>query len=138
NGGKPLPALAFFHIPLNEYGEMVHFNAKRIGDRGENECPGQLNPGMFLAMVESNDVMGIFTGHDHVNDYIGLWKGVALGYGRFSGTKTTYVKEPHGARLIELSASGGREFKTWIRLRSGEKCHDIQVPKDLIPEQKKA
>jgi len=137
NGGTPLPSLAFFHIPLNEYGEMVHFKGKMIGDRKEDECPGAANSGMFLAMLESRDVMGVFVGHDHVNDYVGLWKNVALGYGRFSGTKTTYVKEPHGSRIIELSPSGGRSFKTWIRLRGGEKIHEIQIPQDLIAEKKK-
>ncbi|MDR1494393.1 MAG: metallophosphoesterase family protein [Planctomycetaceae bacterium] len=137
NGGKPLPALAFFHIPLNEYGEMIHFRAKTIGERKENECPGAANSGMFLAMLECGDVMGTFVGHDHLNDYLGLWKGVALGYGRFSGTKTTYVKEPHGARILEISNSGERSFKTWIRLRGGEKLFNAVVPQDLIEKKEK-
>ncbi|MDR1963244.1 MAG: metallophosphoesterase family protein [Planctomycetaceae bacterium] len=134
NNNTPLPALAFFHIPLNEYGEMIHYKSKTLGDRGENECPGVANSGMFLAMLESGDVMGVFVGHDHVNDYIGLWRGIALGYGRFSGTKTTYVKEPHGSRIIELFNSKERSFQTWIRLRGGEKIQDVQVPKDLLEE----
>ncbi|MDR0610444.1 MAG: metallophosphoesterase family protein [Planctomycetaceae bacterium] len=132
NNGQPFPALAFFHIPLCEYGEMIHFKGKIIGERKEKECSGAVNSGMFLAMLECRDVMGTFVGHDHLNDYIGLRHGVALGYGRFSGTKTTYVKEPHGARIIEISNSGERSFKTWIRLRGGEIIHEIQVPQDLI------
>ncbi|MDR1486258.1 MAG: metallophosphoesterase [Planctomycetaceae bacterium] len=132
NSNKPFPALAFFHIPLNEYAEMIHFKkSKIIGERKENECCGAVNSGMFLAMLESRDVMGIFVGHDHVNDYVGLHHGVALGYGRFSGTKTTYVKEPHGARIIELNNSGNRSFKTWIRLRNGEIINNAQIPNDL-------
>jgi hypothetical protein len=136
NGGKPLPALAFFHIPLNEYGEMIHFQVKTIGERKENECPGAANSGMFLAMRECGDVMGTFVGHDHLNDYLGLWKGVALGYGRFSGTKTTYTKEPHGARIIEISNSGERSFQTWIRLRGGEKLFNVTVPQNWIETKK--
>jgi hypothetical protein len=135
NGGQPLPALAFFHIPLNEYGEMIHFkdHEKRLvlGERNEMECPGALNSGMFMAMRESGDVMGVFVGHDHVNDYIGVRNGIALGYGRWSGTKTTYGNLRHGSRIIELSASGERSFKTWIRLRGGEKVTELQVPQDL-------
>ncbi|MDR3198969.1 MAG: metallophosphoesterase family protein [Planctomycetaceae bacterium] len=149
NNGQPFPALAFFHIPLCEYAEMIHFNGsehwshktlllcdgkmvpfkgKIIGDRKEYEGTG-VNSGMFLAMLECRDVMGTFVGHDHRNDYIGLRHGIALGYGRCSGT---YIPELHGARLIEISNSGERSFKTWIRLYGGEKIHDIQVPQHLI------
>ncbi|MDR2346709.1 MAG: metallophosphoesterase [Planctomycetaceae bacterium] len=131
NENKPLPALAFFHIPLNEYAEMIHFKNKIIGERNENECCGLVNSGMFLAMLESRDIMGIFVGHDHVNDYVGLRHGIALGYGRFSGTKTTYVKEPHGSRIIEINNSGKRTFVTWIRLRNGEIIHKAEIPKDF-------
>ncbi|MDR1479840.1 MAG: metallophosphoesterase family protein [Planctomycetaceae bacterium] len=131
NGNKPLPSLAFFHIPLNEFAEMVHFKNKIIGDRGEAECCGAINSGMFLSMVESGGVLGVFVGHDHVNDYVGLRHGVALGYGRFSGTKTTYVKEPHGARVIELNNTDPNSFKTHIRLRTGESIHQTQIPADF-------
>jgi hypothetical protein len=136
NNNNPQPALAFFHIPLNEYAEMVHFKNKIIGERGEDECCGAVNSGMFLAMLECQDVMGIFVGHDHVNDYIGLKHGVALGYGRFSGTKTTYVKEPHGSRIIEINNSKTRTFKTWIRLRGGKIIHETQIPNDLNTDKK--
>ncbi|MDR0870474.1 MAG: metallophosphoesterase family protein [Planctomycetaceae bacterium] len=149
NGGKPIPALAFFHIPLNEYGEMIHFKTfineqnatvkprgKNIiaGVRNEWECPGAVNSGMFAAMLECGDVMGTFVGHDHVNDYVALHNGIALGYGRWSGTKTTYGsdKMKHGSRIIELKKGGERSFKTWVRVRGGEKIADIQVPQDLL------
>jgi 3',5'-cyclic AMP phosphodiesterase CpdA len=149
NGGQPVPALAFFHIPLNEYGEMIHFKTvineqdttvkprgKNVifGVRQEKECPGAVNSGMFAAMLESGDVLGTFAGHDHVNDYVALHNGIALGYGRWSGTKTTYGadKMTHGSRLFELAKDGGRSFRTWVRVRGGEKVADIQVPQDLI------
>ncbi|GHT11121.1 phosphohydrolase [Planctomycetales bacterium] len=148
NGGQPIPALAFFHIPLNEYGEMILYktfintendNVKPrgkniiVGVRQEHECPGAINSGMFLAMKESGDVMATFVGHDHVNDYVALHNSIALGYGRWSGTKTTYGSDEitHGSRLFELSKDGGRSFKTWVRVRGGEKIAEIQVPQDL-------
>ncbi|MDR3233919.1 MAG: metallophosphoesterase family protein [Planctomycetaceae bacterium] len=142
NGGKPVPALAFFHIPFNEYCEMIHFKVRDkrtlIGTRYEDECPGAVNSGMFLAMRECGDTVGTFVGHDHVNDYIGLWYGIALTYGRWSGTKTTYGgdKKIHGSRLIELSKDGGRTFRTWIRQRGGEKFDEISVPQDLTAKPK--
>jgi 3',5'-cyclic AMP phosphodiesterase CpdA len=161
NGGVPVPALAFFHIPLNEYGEMIHhqailategmteYNAGKImrtkkdsrtglnsiliGKRFEIECPGAVNSGMFYAMWSQKDVMGTFAGHDHVNDYIGLYQDIALAFGRWSGTKTTYGSKymTHGSRLIELTKDGGRTFKTRIRQRGGEVFYPVNVPQDL-------
>ena len=79
NGGKPLPALAFFHIPVPEYNEAASDeNAILRGTRMEEACAPKLNTGMFTAMKESGDVMGIFVGHDHDNDYAVMWKGILL------------------------------------------------------------
>ena len=160
NGGKPIPALAFFHIPLNEFGEMIHHQAilsseiteyqagailgtKRdyrtdlesilVGQRFEIECPGAFNSGMFYAMGAQRDIMGVFVGHNHTNDYIGLNQGIALAYGRCSGSQTTYGGQyvTPGARLIELSNEGERSFRTWIRQRGGETFCDVMVPDGL-------
>ena len=109
-GGVPLPALAFFHIPLLEYGEGRIIS----GTRGENECPGLLNTGMFAAFVEGGDVHATFAGHDHSNDYIVEKNGIYLAYGRFSGRNTTYHSLPFGARVIELT-QGDYGLRTWVR-----------------------
>lgn len=69
NDGKPLPALAFIHIPLPEYTQAWEsLETKRYGERNEKECSPNLNSGMFTNMLECGDVMGMFAGHDHVND----------------------------------------------------------------------
>ncbi|GHT38665.1 metallophosphatase [Bacteroidia bacterium] len=113
NGNKPLPALAFFHIPLLEYDNVLARKAPTtVGDYGEPTCPGLLNTGMFAAMVEMGDVMGTFCGHDHSNDFIGLEYGIALAYGR----NTNYYKI--GSRIIELHENQ-RTFDTWIRTKEG-------------------
>ncbi|MDR1330867.1 MAG: metallophosphoesterase family protein [Tannerella sp.] len=114
NGGQPLPALAFFHIPLPEYRNASRGNIM-AGTRLEDECAPEINSGMFVAMLEKGDVMGTFVGHDHVNDYIFNHFGIALVYGRFSGSETTYTQLKNGVRLIELT-EGRRGFRTWIRL----------------------
>lgn len=126
NGDKPYPALAFFHIPLNEYETMVAKDTI-IGTRGERECPGAINSGMFLAMKQAGDVMGVFTGHDHDNDYIGMHHGICLAYGRFSGGNTIYNNlKPNGCRVIILDENSG--FDTYVRLRGGEKLHNVNYP----------
>lgn len=120
NGGEALPALAFCHIPLPEY--RIAYNVRKnrkSGKRREKECAPELNTGMYAAMLMNGDIMGIFAGHDHGNDYIALYNGIALAYGRFSGGKTTYTKTSGGARIIELQ-EGKRGFFTYIRLLGGK------------------
>lgn len=72
---------------------------------------------MFHAMIESEDVMGVFVGHDHDNDFIGNEYGIALAYGRVSGQEA-YGDLERGARIIELH-EGQFGFDTWITTPSG-------------------
>ncbi|GHT75371.1 hypothetical protein FACS189456_7200 [Bacteroidia bacterium] len=66
------------------------------------------------------DVMGIFVGHNHQNDAIGLYREVALAYGRTGGADA-YGDFERGARIIELYENQPRIFHTWIRVPSGVK-----------------
>ena len=134
NGGTPLPALSFFHIPLPEYHEAVkHEGAFMIGTRKETACSPEINTGLFAAMLEAGDVLGVFVGHDHVNDYAVSWKGVMLCYGRFTGGKTVYHDMPggNGARVIELT-EGTRQFRSWIRLKDGKVINEFTYPSEWI------
>lgn len=136
NDGMPLPALAFFHIPLPEYDEaMKSDNAMSIGTKREKPCSPEINSGLFAAMLSAGDVMGTFVGHDHVNDYSVNWKGILLCYGRFTGSKTTYhdIPEGNGARVIELT-EGERGFKTWVRLKGGKIINNVNYPFDFKKE----
>lgn len=118
-GGRPVPALAFFHIALPEYvAAWRNPDNTHIGRAAEEECPGALNAGMFAAMAETGSVMGTFVGHDHDIDYLVAEKGICLGYGRFSGDDTTYNNLRPGVRIVELRA-GERGFRTWIREDDG-------------------
>ena len=97
NGGQPLPALAFFHIPLPEYNEAARSeNAILRGTRMEEACAPKLNTGMFAVM----------------------WKDILLAYGRFTGGNTEYNHLPNGARIIVLD-EGARTFTSWIRQKDG-------------------
>lgn len=138
NKGKPYPALAFFHIPLLEYNTMATAkDTNIIGDRKEGECNGKLNSGMFTAMKQSGDVMGVFVGHDHDNDYIGEYYGIYLAYGRYSGGKTVYNNLGlNGCRIIEMK-EGQRSFSTHIRLLGGEKLYPVEYPITFAEPEKK-
>jgi predicted MPP superfamily phosphohydrolase len=111
NGGKPINALAFFHIPLQEYKEVVG-KATTIGSQKENISSSSINPGLFAAMLDTKDVMGIFVGHDHNNNFIGCLHHICLAFGNVTG-RDGYGDIGKGARIIDLY-EGARKFDTWI------------------------
>lgn len=131
NGGKPLQALAFFHIALPEYNQAASDEgAILVGTRKEKACAPQLNSGLFTAFKEMGDISGVFVGHDHDNDYAVNWKGILLAYGRYSGGNTVYNNLSNGARVIELT-EGEKGFKSWIRLKNNEIINTISYPTDF-------
>ncbi len=137
NNGKPLPAIAFFHIPLPEYNQV--WNTKeiiKVGVKNEDVCSPEINTGMFAAMVEAGDVMGTFVGHDHVNDYIGVLYDIALAYGRCSGAENAYGELPAGGRVIVLK-EGKREFDTWIHETGGQKVLTCTYPDSFLVKKQK-
>ncbi len=93
-------------------------NAALRGTRMEEACSSRINTGMFAAMKEAGDVMGVFVGHDHDNDYAVMWKNILLAYGRYTGGNTVYNHLPNGARIIVLD-EGARTFTSWIRQKDG-------------------
>lgn len=132
NGGKPLPALAFFHIALPEFNQAASDETAILtGTRKEKACAPQLNSGLFVSMKEMGDVMGVFVGHDHDDDYAVYWKGILLAYGRYTGGDTVYNNLTNGARVIEMT-EGERSFKTWIHLKDGEIVNRVTYPTDFI------
>ncbi|MDL2320424.1 metallophosphoesterase family protein [Alistipes sp. OttesenSCG-928-B03] len=120
-----LPAVAFFHIPLREFREAAL--QRKIGNRLEEECASELNSGLFTAMMEQGDVSGIFVGHEHDNDYITEHHGIALAYGRMTGSRSIYGKLPRGGRVIVLT-EGQPGFETYIRQADGEVLYRCSHP----------
>lgn len=117
NGGKPLPSLAYFHIPLTEYNQLIssknYYGAMKEGGASSS----QINSGFFSSILEMEDVMATFVGHDHDNSFVGQMNGVALGYGRVSGLNA-YGSLERGARIVKLYEDK-TQFDTWIRTKSG-------------------
>lgn len=114
---KKTPALAFFHIPLPEYKDVLQ-RGKVSGNKLEPVCSPKVNSGLFTALLEDGHVMGTFVGHDHDNDYCGELHGISLCYGRSAGYNV-YGAMERGARVIQLF-EGQYQFKSWIRLGNGE------------------
>ena len=72
--------------------------------------------------------MGTFVGHDHINDYIGVYHGMALAYGRVTKVMKNPDEDPlAGGRVIVLK-EGKRTFETWIRDMDGKRELDCNWP----------
>jgi hypothetical protein len=132
NRGRPLPSLVFFHIPLPEFNAAWdNESPPPIGAKGERVCCPKRNTGMFATMLECEDVMGVFVGHEHVNDYAGAVNGICLAYGRKAGLDT-YGELPLCARIIELRR-GKREFETWLHAEGGKTLYHAGYPAMFKP-----
>lgn len=131
NSDTPLPALAFFHIPIPEF-NLIWDMGICNGHKYEQVCCPKINSGFFAAALEQADIKGIFVGHDHANDYEGTLCGIKLCYGRVTGYRCYAIKrkEPsfsdeqddqwRGARVILLKG-GSEDFQTWIRTSDNRK-----------------
>lgn len=128
NGGQALPSVAFFHIPLPEFHDAVRNEyCTMIGTRMEPACAPEHNSGMFAACKEMGDVMAIFAGHDHDNDYAVEFQDILLAYGRYTGGNTEYNNLPNGARVIILK-EGKRELDSYVRIKGGQILNRFSFP----------
>ena len=134
NGGKPVPSLAFLHIPLPEFNyATANTQCPMYGSRLEKAYSPSINSGMFASIKEMGDIMGVFCGHDHDNDYAVSYFNVLLAHGRFSGGNTEYNHLKRGARVIVLK-EGKREFDTWIREVGGNVLYRTTYPKSYVKD----
>lgn len=94
NNNKTPKSLMFFHMPpqemltaYNEYKENGYkytADSKYIGGKaGEKDLvvyPSEKNYGLFDKCLELGSTKGIFFGHDHLNNFTMLYKGIQLTY----------------------------------------------------------
>lgn len=134
--GEKVPALAFQHIIVGEvYDALFHetsidmgelsrsFNGKTYSflPRTENieegflfefPCPGYYNHGQFDAMVERGDVMAVFSGHDHTNNFITELDGIKIintGGVTYHSYGTGFTR---GVRMITVNEDDPWTFET--------------------------
>lgn len=124
NGGEPVSALLFIHIPLPEYKLAAEDSPDKLlgrwNEKKKKICCSALNSGMFTAIKEQGDITAVFCGHDHDNDFVTTYRDILLAYGRYTGGKTVYNHlGTNGARVILLDEKSPKAIKTWIRLADG-------------------
>jgi hypothetical protein len=117
------PALAYFHIPLPEFGSFTASN--RTGVKRDPISSASINSGFFTSMVEAGDVKAAFVGHDHLNDFCGNLTGIQLCYaGGFGYHAYGMAGWSRRARVVSVQLGktqdgdwqGVHSIKTWKRL----------------------
>lgn len=134
--GKKVPAMAFQHIVVGEVYDALFretnvdlgvltpsYNGKRYSflpklenlEEGfifEFPCPGYYNYGQFDAMVERGDILAIFSGHDHINNYTTEVDGIKI-INTGGATYHSYGNEfVRGVRMITLNENDTWNFET--------------------------
>lgn len=114
-----LPAIAFFHIPLPEYGTCDLKDMK--GTKKDTIGSPQINSGLYSEIQsQERDIKMINVGHDHNNDFCGACYGIYLCYGGGVGYNT--YGSPGLSKRVRIIEIGdfGKTITTWKRLHDGK------------------
>ncbi len=136
--GKYIPSIVIQHIPVPEVTELLKevkkktkgavqgfrnhagkwyvLDESKVNKEGfmkESPADPMENGGQFDAMAEKGDVKGIYFGHDHINSFNGLVRGIDVGYTQGAGFHIYGPGLDRGVRIIFLNSDG--TFKTYDR-----------------------
>lgn len=127
DGDDIFTSLAFFHIPLEEYGmawneyrangykdtENVKYKDGYLHEEDEKSYCGIYSENFFETMLELGSTKATFCGHDHINNVILEYKGINLVYGMsidyLAYTDLNTKGAQRGCTVIELGADGELE-----------------------------
>lgn len=103
-------SMLFMHIPVPEYKEIMDFdeNEKPIptgkptgkgeviyGRMHENVGCSKYNSGLF-ERAKAMGAIAFFSGHDHINDFAAIYKGVLLAYVQMTGYEIYHMGDKFG------------------------------------------
>lgn len=103
-------SMLFMHIPIPEYKEVMDFdeNAKPIpagkptgkaeilyGEMHESVGCSRYNSGLF-ERAKAMGATAFFSGHDHINDFAAIYKGVHLVYVQMTGYEIYHMGDKFG------------------------------------------
>ena len=114
--GKKIPAIAYFHIPLQEnYLAWVNRGSLEYeGEKREYITASPINSGLFNTMVERGDVKAVITGHDHTNDYAIDYRGIKLCSSATVGNHFYYDDDMIGGRVIVFDKNNEKNITTYM------------------------
>ncbi len=139
NNGEYVPSLVFQHIPVPEIGRLLkkvkpftrkavqgggNFKGFYMIDKekcfdknalfGETPASPAEDVGEFEAIKEKGDVIGMYFGHDHLNNFAGKVDNVDLGYTQGAGFNIYGPGLDRGVRVFEIFEDDVRNYKTRI------------------------
>lgn len=152
NGGMPIPSLLFQHIPVEELyyvlkevpadtpnakkwyrdlkpGFFVIDESNMVGGKTENFffreaiASPDINSGQFDSWLEQGDIIGAYFGHDHINNFVGNYQGIDLGYGLGTSYNAYGAGKQGGVRVFELDERNPTVYETY-GLQYQELCGD--------------
>ena len=78
-------SISVVHIPPYQAEEGFEGSTLLYGEKREGICESGFDSGIFDAMKEKGSARAVFFGHDHVNDFGYIYKGITLSYIQPSG-----------------------------------------------------
>lgn len=112
-GAEAPESALFIHIALPEYyyaycDYLLDGKSEEYGFFGamrEDVCCSKKNSGMFDAILEEGSTKFVFAGHDHVNDYSLIYKGVRLTYALKTGDRCYAEDDVNGGTVFTVGDS---------------------------------
>ena len=143
NGGETVNSVVFLHIIVPEVydalkkvdfwqpyavehnyneGEYYMFDPDGInyGTLNEKPCPGYYNDGQFDALVETGDVLAMFTGHDHTNAFGVRHKDIDIYTSPTTRYKGLAYTTQYGYRVVEIDENDTSTYETRV-----ERLYDV-------------
>lgn len=119
--GYKIPSIMCFHQPLYEFNAIVKNpnETKMKGECNEKISCSEINGGLFSAILERGDILGVFCGHDHNNTFDGVYCNIVLGYCGSVGYHAYGIKNPkedrerlRGGRIVDVDIKNPKIIKT--------------------------
>ena len=112
---KGIPSIAVTHTPIDEF-NVIAQNPDKCAFEGvmaEKISASPVQSGLFAALLEAKSVLGLYCGHDHLNNFSGKYLGIELSYvasigydGYGHGGTFENNNSVRGGRVIEATLIG--------------------------------
>ena len=143
NGGETVNSVVFQHIIVPEiYDVLKKVDSKKLyaikhiynedeyymfdeeqtnyGTLNEKPCPGYYNDGQFDALVETGDVLAMFTGHDHTNAFGVRNQNIDIYTSPMTRYKGLAYTTQYGYRVVEIDENDTSVYETRV-----ERLYDV-------------
>ena len=105
---------AIKHIYNEEEYYMFDPEQTNYGTLNEKPCPGYINDGQFDALVETGDVLAMFTGHDHTNAFGVRNQNIDIYTSPMTRYKGVAYTTQYGYRVVEIDENDTASYTTRV------------------------